>query len=230
MTKSLFYLNLGPTWSERIVESSSFEFLSLLESIRTYFEPRHTAQWEERPQFPYYSVEWQKRFFARSFGDWKLKHKFSHIKCLHTNRKVMVTLINEDMSVTMNENLSSLLICVFTASGKSQDDFYVVHPTSCTISLSQQIYSVCWVVRKREDFPPTCRLFFHRKNRDESEWTRKPALAVCMRVSGKRFSLQWKIVLACDFHENCLKMALESEGVAWFRLDTNIDSKYLSSN
>lgn len=52
----------------------------------------------------------------------------------------------------MRENLSSLLICVFMKSGKSRDDFYVVHPTSCTISLSANIQ---FSLLTREHFPHT---------------------------------------------------------------------------
>lgn len=110
----------------------------------------------------------------------------------------------------MSENLSSLLICVLVKSGKSLDDFYVVHPTSCSrqrqhFPLSQQIFKNGISLLTRNIF-----FSFLLFPADDNESA--PLESVC--ASGKCFSLQWKFVLVLDFHENGLKMALEFVGVA----------------
>lgn len=113
----------------------------------------------------------------------------------------------------MSENLSSLLICVFMKSGKSRDDFYVVHPTSCTISLSANIQ---FSLLTREHFPhtiehwwrffdenkifPSVNFFFHRKITDKSEHLNK--LLFLYVFEWKTFSFQWKFAFPRKLFKN----------------------------
>lgn len=136
--------------------------------------------------------------------------------------------------LTMNENLSSLLICVLVKKRKISD-FYVVHPTSCTpISLSQQIFgSVCWVgtilhksAQEEANSPSAFRDVLPSEASDRHS---SRLLLVC--ASGKCFSLQWKLV---DFHEGKFKNGTSADGRGFGaskqRLGTNTNAQYLSSN
>ena len=97
-------------------------------------------------------------------------------------------------------------MCVLVKSRKSLDNFYVVHPTSCRRSfpLSQQIFKKkAFSLLTRNNFPS-----------DNFPFTTFPAWrptesvaleCICERGKSGNFP-------SLDFHENCLKMALEYGG------------------
>lgn len=153
----------------------------------------------------------------------------------------MVTLINEDTKQSHNERKFVFIIdmCVHEKRKISRDDFYVVHPTSCTISLKSiskysNSKSVCWLVtfsrliewrwrRKKRRFVSVF-LHFHRKNFKcfVVKW-----LSMCRWASGKCFQFNGNLLFP---QKKCLKMALELVGVALILLVTNTTVEYLSSN
>lgn len=135
--------------------------------------------------------------------------------------------------LTMNENLSSLLICVLVKKRKISD-FYVVHPTSCTaISLSQQMFgSVCWVgtilhISEQEE------RFSQRFSRCSSIGRVRQALEpACAGVC------EWKMLFTSmetrHFHEGKFKNGTSAGGRGFGKtnqwLGTNTVARYLSSN
>lgn len=116
-------------------------------------------------------------------------------------------MVGEGGRLTKSENLSSLLICALVKSGKSLDDFYVVHPTSCSrqrkhFPLSQQIFKV-WISLL------TRRIFL-----SFSDFSRRRQQERCTSECLWEWKV-WTFVLTLDFHEKCLKNGTW----AWFELN-----------
>lgn len=180
MTKVCAILICVRRWQrESFWKSSSFIHCWI---TRTYLEPHRTIEriWTSL-NFHITPLHHKRDFFL-----WKQKPKclIGKDRRAHTDvQSVMVTLINEDIAPEQWMKICLRYWYVFMKSGKSPD-FYIVHPTSCTISLALSKYSnlsVCWLGRIVKIFPNS--VF-------PSHFSRR-RFHVCL-CEWKMFSLQWK--------------------------------------